>query len=104
MIDLVMSAANLVLLLALAPQVVYQHRIRECTVPLSTSVPIAGALSVVTGSFFYLGLWLTGGIAGITVAVWIVIAAQRAVYGGGREKVIQAFLEVTSDDGNGWDD
>lgn len=80
MIDFVMSAANLVLLISLIPQVVYQHRIRECTVPLSTSIPAAGAIAVLTASFFYLGLWLTGGIAGATVAMWAVIAAQRAAY------------------------
>jgi hypothetical protein len=80
MIDFVMSAANFVLLLSLAPQAVHQHRIRECTVPLSTSVPAAGAVAVLTASFFYLGLWLTGGLAGVTVAMWVVISVQRVAY------------------------
>lgn len=83
--DPVLAAGGLVFVAALVPQVLHQRRVRECTVPLTTSVPTATTIAVFTLVFTSLGMWLTVAADLATVGLWAAIAVQRLAYGAPKE-------------------
>ncbi|MDR7574207.1 MAG: hypothetical protein QN194_14945 [Armatimonadota bacterium] len=81
MADTIMGVLNLLFLAALAPTLWHQWRVRESTVPLTTSVPTTLALAGFVAVFASMGLWLATATDAVIGAMWAWIAAQRVVYG-----------------------
>lgn len=83
--DLVLSLTALSFVPTTALTVLDQLRRRASTVPLTTSIPTAGALYFLVLVFASLALPFTAAVDGITGSLWALIALQRAFYGPPRD-------------------
>lgn len=79
--DLVIAVSNVVFIVSLLPTVWHQWRVKQSTVPLSTSLLTVGGLLAVMAAFYELGLWAALGTDVLTTVLWATVAIQRLVYG-----------------------
>ena len=83
--DPILALAGLVFVTSLVPQAWHQFRTKSSTTPLTTSVPTALTLAVITMVFAGLELWLTVATDVFTTVLWAIIAGQRIRYGAPRD-------------------
>lgn len=80
--DLLMSVAMIALVLVTLPTIRSQQRTRSSTVPLSTSLPMVGALALIMAVDLGLSLWISSALTVLQASMWFMIAWQRWRYGG----------------------
>lgn len=81
--DLILASGGVVFAAVLLPTLWNQRRRRASTVTMLSSVPSVLMLIMFTLVYSALGLWITAAVEAVHTVIWIIIASQRFIYGGG---------------------
>jgi hypothetical protein len=78
--DIVISLAQIVLTASLIPQIYTGFKKRRGLIMLSTSIPTAIGIYVLSFCYYTLGLYFSSIIGAIMATLWLVIVLQRVLY------------------------
>lgn len=78
--DIVLTVANIVLSIALLPQVYHGFKNKKGVIRLLTSAPTALSLYAIAGAFFSLSLYLSSFVTFIAASLWATLFFQRLIY------------------------
>ncbi len=83
--DPILAVVSVVFAMSMLPTLWAQYKARQSSVPLPSSIMTFAGLAVIVVVYASLGLWYAAATATATATCWVIIAAQRFVYGEGED-------------------
>lgn len=78
--DFIIFFSGVIFCAGLVPTVWHQFKVRQCTVPLTSSLTTASALAGLVVAYVILGLWVALISISVNLLLWLVVALQRWGY------------------------